>query len=168
MCNFFSLMLSGDAIRWWNAWTGIWAVWTIITVYFWFQSINNKANKLILDRFVNENIETDVLEHITFIKNYETYIWWIKHTIPKWIKTNIYVKKNTEEITHYTVGKENSHRTTKSIYWDWSIFVTYPSDEKDILISSERFDHKIFTIRNLAKYTNVNEIYWIFKKQDNF
>ena len=79
------------------------------------------------------------------------------------MKTNIYIKKNTEVIKEYRNHIEQPERTV--IYRDWSIFITNLNNNTESPeLVSERFDHKIFVLRDLAKYTNVNEIYSIFKK----
>ena len=51
--------------------------------------------------------------------------------------------------------------------WVWSTFssnIYDDTDSKDFNLNSRKFPYKILAIRDLAKYTNVNEKYEIFKK----
>ncbi len=161
MCEFICQMMSGDAGRWWNAWTAVGAVWSLIIVYFWFQELNSKANKLILNRFIDENIWTDVFEKIVFVKDYTTYGYsgtnQENNTLKTWDIKDVYITNSKS--SRWNIKNEPTGIIDTSRYR----FTTKNNSNSEITVKSECFENKILAIKDLTKYTNVNEKYWIFK-----
>ena len=144
-------MIIGDSWNFWsNLWSAIWAIASIWTLVF-ASIVYRKTNKMILDRYLNEDIKVDCFQNLTFPNDYIN---------KDYNNINVSIKKWTYDFYIREINKEDKK------YRIWSLLcpIGWGDDDEGFYLNSGTFIYKILTIRDLSKHTNLNKKYEIFKK----
>ena len=135
-----------------NLWTAIWAIWTIITIYFWLKELNENTKQSVIDRFINESVTVDFIYNLKVLRKFSN--------IEEWTEINVVIKK----VIKTNFPPYSPWNVIINEYWSRSILWSHLENRQWFVFDSVLFEYKILAIKDLAKHTDFNEKYKIFKE----